>query len=119
MPPDSLRGDKLLEQSSRKLNGLSVGATDHHMLGRPAIIVQILIRCDTQVKFVPVHGITMLPANSEKTLKASTPVYDVRPIAELTESTTLPGVLTLGNFGLASRMEMTDGFSPLKMRKGL
>jgi hypothetical protein len=62
MPADSLRGDKLLEQRSRKLDVLSGGATNHNVPGRPSIIVQILIRRDAEVEFVSLCGISVLPA---------------------------------------------------------
>ena len=65
MPGDALRDDKLLEQRRRKLNILSGGATNHHLPGRPAIIIQILIRRDAELKFVTVHGISVLPAKPE------------------------------------------------------
>ena len=45
IPADSFRGDKLLEQRRRKLDGLSGGAANHNVPDCPAIIVQILVRC--------------------------------------------------------------------------
>ncbi len=57
--PDSLRSDKLLEQRRGKLNILPGGATSHHLPDRPAIVIQILIGSDAEMKFVPVHGITV------------------------------------------------------------
>jgi len=75
IPADSFRGDKLLEQRSRKLDGLSSGASNHNVPDCPAIIVQILVRCDAEVKFVSVHGICVLPAIPESGGKASTPGF--------------------------------------------
>jgi hypothetical protein len=57
---DSIRGDKLLEQRSGKLDGLPGGATNHNVPGGPAIIVQVLIRRDAEIKFVSVvHGTSL------------------------------------------------------------
>jgi hypothetical protein len=41
------------------------------MSGRPAIVVQILIRRDAQVKFISFHGIKMLPAKLQRGGKTS------------------------------------------------
>jgi hypothetical protein len=71
VPGDALRGDKLLEQRRRKLDVLAGGATNHHRPGRPAIIVQVLVRRDAEVKFVAVHGISVLAAKTEPGGKAS------------------------------------------------
>lgn len=71
MPLDSLRGDKLLEQRRGKLNVLPSRATSHHLPDSPAIVVQVLIRRDAEMKFVPVHGITVRQAKPERETKAS------------------------------------------------
>lgn len=78
MPGDSLGGDKLLEQRSRKLDVLSGGATNNDIPGRPTIIVQIMIRRDAEVKLVSVHRISVLPTKPEPGEKASTPLEDAR-----------------------------------------
>ena len=70
---NSFLGDKLLEQRSGKLDVLSGGATNHHMAGRPAIIVQILIRREAELKFISIHGMSVLPAKPEMGGKASAP----------------------------------------------
>jgi len=59
IPVDSIRGDKLPEQRRRKLDAFTGGAARDHMPGRPAIVIQILLRRDAKVKFVSVHGITI------------------------------------------------------------
>ena len=69
--PDSLRRDKLLEQRRGKLNILPGDATSHHLPDRPAIVVQILICCDVEMEFGPVHGITVMQAKPERGTKAS------------------------------------------------
>ena len=71
MPGDALRGDKLLEQRGRELDVLPGGATNHHRPGRPAIIVQVLVRRNAEMKFVAVHGISLRPAKTESGGKAS------------------------------------------------
>lgn len=53
---DALRGDELLEERCRKLDGLSGGALHQNVPGRPPVIVQILFCRDAEVEFVPVHG---------------------------------------------------------------
>ena len=66
---DSISGDKLLEQRSRKLNILPGGAANDHMAGGSAIVVQILIGRDAKVKLVSFHGI-LLPAKPQPFAKA-------------------------------------------------
>ena len=52
IPADSIRGDELLEQRSRELDVLTGGgATNYDVPGGPAIIVQVLIRRDTEVEY--------------------------------------------------------------------
>src|SRR3984957_9940844 len=79
MSADSVRGDKLLEQRRRKLDVLSIGAANHNVPGRPAIIVQILIRCDAEVKLVSVHRISVLPTKAKRSGKASTSGREGQP----------------------------------------
>jgi hypothetical protein len=72
MAGDSVLSDKLLKQRSWKLDVLPRGTANYDVPCRPAIIVQILIRRDAEVKFVSVHGISVLPAKPEPGEKAST-----------------------------------------------
>jgi len=58
--------NKFLEQRRRKLNVLPSGATNHHRPGRPAIIAQILVCRDAEVKFVAVHGINVLATSKNR-----------------------------------------------------
>lgn len=56
IPVDSHRRDKLLEERRWELDALSGGAAHDDMPDRAAIIVQILIRRNAQMKFVSVHA---------------------------------------------------------------
>ena len=73
IPADSIRGDKLLEQRRRKLDVLSGPATNHHRPGRPAIIVQILISREAEVKFVSFHGISVFYSSANNNPRNSNP----------------------------------------------
>ena len=66
---DSVGGDKLLEQRSRKLNVLPRGAFRDHVAGGSAIIVQILVGRDAKVKLVSFHGIILRQQNRNRAQK--------------------------------------------------
>jgi hypothetical protein len=65
MSADAIFGDELLKKGSRELDGLAGGATSQNVPDCSTIVVQILIRCDVQVKFVPVHRISVIAAQFE------------------------------------------------------
>jgi len=70
IPVDSLRRDKLLEERRRELHVLSSSAAHDDMPDRAAIIIQILLCRNAQMKFVSVHGKTVPPANPHPPAKA-------------------------------------------------
>jgi hypothetical protein len=65
----SVGGDKLLEQGSRKLNVLPGGAFDDDVAGGSAIIIQILVGGEAQVKLVSFHGIILCQQNANRARK--------------------------------------------------
>ena len=54
-PMDSFLRDKSLEQRSWKLNGLATRATHDHVAYCAAVVVQIGLRRDVKLKFIPAH----------------------------------------------------------------
>ena len=67
---DSVGGDKLLKQRGGKLDVLTGGAFGDYVAGGAAIIVQILIGGEAQVKLVSFHGIILCPAKPQLRGKA-------------------------------------------------
>ena len=56
MAMDTLGSDKSLEQGRRKLDGFAGRASDDDMPRQAAVIIQISLGGDVQLKFVAIHG---------------------------------------------------------------